>query len=58
MDVETLDVIQLKDGRIGTVVSCYKDHRFFTIDVETADGEWDLYDVGLDSIETVLWRCE
>ena len=58
MNIQEMDVIRLKDGQIGTVMNAYKDSRFFTVDIESSDGQWELHDVSEDRIDRVLWRSK
>lgn len=51
--IKDLSVVQLTDGRRGTVVHVYNDHAYL---VEIDDDTHDLVDVGIDQVSTVLWQ--
>lgn len=51
--IKDLSVVQLNDGRKGTVVNVYDDHAYL---VEIDDDTHDLVDVALDQVESVIWE--
>lgn len=51
--IKDLSVVQLTDGRKGTVVHVYNGHACL---VEIEDDTHDLVDVEFDQVSAVLWQ--
>jgi len=54
--VSELDVIKLRDGRKATVLEVYPGEDLFTAERETPEGDWEIFHVKLESIESILWK--
>jgi hypothetical protein len=54
--ISELDVIKLRDGRKGTILEVHPGEIFFTVERETSEGDWEIFDVKLESIESILWK--
>lgn len=52
-----LSVVQLNDGRSGTVVHIYSDSRFACVEIgiDDSDDSHELIDVSRDEVERILW---
>ena len=49
-----LDIVMLKDGRIGTILNKESNEEFL-IEVTTSDG-WDLIYINIKDIEEIAWK--
>lgn len=57
LDVGMFDVVQLKDGREGTVVEIYEVPAEPTgYEIEISDSEMELVTVTADGIDAVTWK--
>ncbi|EFC90844.1 hypothetical protein L2W58_04745 [Dethiosulfovibrio sp. F2B] len=54
--IDELDMVKLRDGTEGTVVHVGSGGSFYTVEVESSDGDWELFDVLIDKIESVIWK--
>ncbi len=57
MDIKELDVVELKDGRLATVLDVYGSGESFLIEISDSEGRTlDLPTVRRDEIAKVTWR--
>lgn len=56
MNIDKLDVVELKDGRTGTILEVYESSKVFLVEIADEKGKTvDMPIVKLDDIKCVKW---
>ena len=55
LNINTLDVVRLKDGQKATIVEIFEDRAFY-VDIGSSPEDWDTIFVTIDDVEAVIWR--
>lgn len=55
MEVEELDVVQLKDGQVGTVLEIFDDNFFMFEPDDYPDANFPI--ASLDDIKAITWKA-
>lgn len=59
LEFKELDVIKTKDGREGTIIAdcTWQGVRYLMIEPENAKDEKDCFDITVDEVAEVTYRC-